>query len=419
MKPPVVPADAGPATFRPVAWAAGLTLAGWAAVAIWPQMLLTLGIANYGKTYLDSYAVLAAVDAVRAGLDPHVDIPLDVLHRPHVYSDWWLALRWLGLGREHNFLVGTAWVGAFGLTVLGAARLRNLGEALWLAALLVSPSLLLVINRANNDLVIFVLLTGCGLAAALTTWWRGAVAVACLWLATGLKYFPATTVLAFLWVRPVRRMPAMLLAGLLAVVLALASVWDQIDRSRFLIGSGLYAMGAPILWRDWGWPDKESFLPGFLLVVGAAILLVWGRITTGLATRGQPRERLLAASGGVVLLACFLAGMNFGYRWVFALWPALWLWRRAAEGMMPARQSWAARIACGLVFACLWMDGCFCATINLFFLYHTPAWEAHMKLLWRIWTQPLHWLLMMMLAGWLLEGALATMKEWWELRHEN
>lgn len=419
MKPTAPQIDSGPALFRPVVWAAGLTLVGWTAGAIWPGLLLTFGISNYGKIYLDSYAVLAAIDAVRAGVDPHVVNPWDVMFRPHVYSDWWLALRWLGLTREHNFMLGTAWAGAFALTAWGAARLRHQGEAFWLAALLVSPSIMLVVNRANNDLVIFVLLTGCGLVATMTAWWRAAVAVACLWLATGLKYFPATALVAFLWIRPVRRMPVVLLMGLLAVALALAGVWDEIGRSRFLIRSGVYTLGAPMMWRDWGWPDNESVLPSLALLVCAAIMLVWGRVTAGLTLRGQPQERLLAAMGAVVLLACFLAGMNYAYRWIFVLWPALWLWRRAADGTLPARQSWAARFACVLVLFCLWSDGCFCAVINIFIPYHAPVWEEHMKLAWRLWSQPLHWLLMMMLAGWLLEGALATGKEWWGLRNEN
>lgn len=172
-------------------------------------------------------------------------------------------------------------------------------------------------------------------------------------------------------------------------------------------------------WRDWGWPDKESMLPGLILIAGAALILAWGRITTGLTVRGQPQERLLAAMGAVVLLACFLAGMNYSYRWIFALWPALWLWRRATDEQISTIQRWAARIACVLVWFCLWSDGIFCAIINIFIPYHSQAWEDHMKLVWRLWTQPEHWLLLMMLAGWLVEGVLATAKEWWGLRHEK
>lgn len=412
--PSANPGAAGP--LRPLALLAGLTLAGWMAGALWPRLLVMLGIYDYGTVYLDSQALLAAFDAMRAGADPHAVNPLDPLLRYHVYSDWWLALRWLGLTREHNFLVGTACVGAFAVTAWMTARPRTRGEAGWLAALLLSPPVLLAVNRANNDLVIFVVLAGCGVAATATVWWRPLLAVACLALATGLKYFPAPAALAFLWVRPVRRMPAVLLAGLLAAALALASVWVELDRGRFTIGSGVHVMGAPLLWRDLGWKDTESALPGVLLIVAGAVAFMLGRVTAGLASRGEPRERLRAALGAVVILTCFAAGVNYAYRWIFILWPALWLWRQAGDGSLPGRQLWAARLACVLAGLCLWLDGTLCVAVNLL-PPRDPGWVGHVQLVFRQWTQPLHWLLMMLLAGWLLEGARATVREWWSERH--
>ncbi len=404
--------------YRPVVLLALITVMGWMAGALWPRLLVTLGIYDYGKTFLDSYAVLASLDAVRTGADPHAANPLDPLLRPHVYSDWWLALRWLGLTREHNFLVGTVCAAAFALAAWVTACPRNLKETGWLAALLLSPPILLVVNRANNDLVIFVLLAGCGLAVA-AAWGRSFIAVACLGLAVGLKYFPAPAALAFLWVRPVRRMPAVLLAALVVVALALASVWTQVDRSRFTIASGIYTMGAPLWWRDLGWTDKDSALPSMLLILIPALVLALGRTTAGLATRGEPRERLLAALGAIVLLTCFLAGVNYAYRWIFVLWPSLWLWRQSKDDSLPGRQRCAGRLGCGLVLLCLWLDGILCLTVNLFFPQYSQDWQGHLAVIWRRWTQPLDWLLMMLLAGWLLEGALASGKEWWGLRREK
>ena len=162
--------------------------------------------------------------------------------------------------------------------------------------------------------------------------------------------------LAFLWVRPVRRSPAVLLAGLVVVGLALASVWTQVERGRFHIASGIYTMGAPLWWRDLGWTDKAAALPSLLLIVVPALALAWSGVTVGLTVRGQPRERLLAALGAIVLLSCFLAGVNYAYRWIFALWPAVWLWRQAADSA-PGRTRWAARLACALVLLGLWLDG--------------------------------------------------------------
>lgn len=398
---------------RPVGLLAGITLLGWMACLLWPRLLLLLGISDYGTFYLDSHALLAALDAVRAGADPHAVNPLDPLLRYHVYSDWWLALRWLGLTREHNFLVGTAWVGAFALTAWATAQPRSWREALWLAALMISPPFLLAVNRANNDLVIFVVLAGCGVAATATGWGRPLLGVACLALATGLKYFPAPAALAFLWVRPVRRMPVVLLGVLLAAGLALASVWTQLERGRFTVGSGVHIMGAPLWWRDLGWKDTESALPGLLLIVAGAVALALGRITAGLAVRGEPRERLRAAVGAIVVLTCFIAGANYAYRWIFILWPALWLWRQAGEGSQPPRQRWAARVGNVLVALCLWLDGLLCVAVNLMPPLD-PAAVSQIQSVHRLWTQPLHWLLMMLLAGWLLEAGWSTVREWWD-----
>ena len=60
--PPTNPGDTR--SLRPVGWLAVITLLGWLAFALWPGLLLTLGIHDYGTNYLDSYALLAAVDAV-------------------------------------------------------------------------------------------------------------------------------------------------------------------------------------------------------------------------------------------------------------------------------------------------------------------------------------------------------------------
>ena len=404
---------------RQVGLLAAITLAAWLVGALRPRWLAALGISDYGTSYLDSYAVLASLDAVRAGADPHGANPLDPLMRGHVYSDWWLALRWLGLTRAHNLAVGTTWVGAFVVTAWLTARPRRLGEALWLAALFISPPFMLAVNRANNDLVIFVLLAGCGLAATAAVWWRQLVAVVCLGLATGLKYFPAPAALAFLWIRPVRRMPAIFLAALLAVVLALRSVWTEIDRGRFTVGSTVHTMGAPLWWRELGWRDSDSAVPGMLLILVMAGVLALGRITVGLSTHGKPPERLRAALGAIMLLTCFVAGVSYAYRWIFIVWPALWLWRRATEVSLPGRQRRVARAGCALVLLCLWLDGIFCLIVNRGLPPMGMARLDHLQSVWLLWTQPLDWLLMVGLAGWLLEAALATVREWWNARHEN
>lgn len=395
-------------------WLAALTLGGWLAGARWPGLLLSIGIADHRTPYLDSYAILASLDALRAGADVYRANPLDPLFRSHVYSDWWLGLRWFGLSRADNLFVGTAWVVIFGLTAWTTARPRRVTETLWLALILISPPVMLAVKRANNDLVIFVLLAAFGLAASAAVWWRPVLALACLVLGTGLKYFPAAAALAFLWVRPVRRMPAMLLTASAGVAVTMASVWSQVARGRFTVDSGVYTMGAPLLWRDLGWKDADSTLPGVLLIVMVGLALAMSRVTRGLAQQGEPAERMRAAIGCIVLLTCFSAGVNYAYRWVFVVWPALWLWRQAADKTVGLPQRWIPRCACALIGLCLWGDGLFCLAVNQL----PPLAKSeltHMEYVMRLVTQPLHWLLMFLFAGWLAEAGLVILREWWEV----
>jgi hypothetical protein len=121
----------------------------------------------------------------------------------------------------------------------------------------------------------------------------------------------------------------------------------------------------------------------------------------GLATDApDERERLAFAVGALLLLACFVAGISFGYRWVFALWLAPWLWRQPF-------------IVRALLTAVVWMDGLFCFLVNTLVgpmeLARLHRWET----VWGRFSQPLVWLLMAVLAGSLLEAALA---QWAELR---
>ena len=409
MKAPVPAIDH---ELSPVLLLAGLTVGGWMACVIWPRVLIALGIASYGMWYLDSYAVLATLDALRAGISPDAPNPLDPLHRNHVYSDWWFALRGLGLGRQHNFLLGTSWVASFAVAAWTTARPRNFRETAWMAVLLLSPPVLLAVHRANNDLLIFVLLAVCGVGAAGTSWGRRVVGLGALTLATGLKFYPAVAAAAFLWSRPVRRMPLMVLLGLLVAAGTLASVWSQVARGQFDFAPTLHTIGAPILWRDLGWSRPGSFVLGAGLLVVTAVVLAGTKCTTGLAGPGPVAERLLAALGGTVVLACFVAGASFAYRLVFALWFGLWVWRQAWSTSVTRRQILTARLGCVLLFCCFWLDGILCVLVNQVLPAVDPTKFEALQHTWRLCTQPLQWLMMMLIAGWLLEAALALGREW-------
>ena len=94
---------------------------------------------------------------------------------------------------------------------------------------------MLGIIRANNDLVIFVLLAFALWSARADAGWRMALTILALALATGLKFYPAVAGIIFLFVRaPQRRMVALVVAGL-TIAATLAIVGRQIARGTFHI----------------------------------------------------------------------------------------------------------------------------------------------------------------------------------------
>lgn len=382
---------------RPPVLLALLVAFGLLGYVLFPRARVAVGVADFGGWFLDSYAVLAAVDAHRAGLDPVAPNPYDPLLRPHRYSDWWLtAGSVLGLSREHNFVVGTVWVALFLAAVLVTVRPAGRGEALWFVLLLLSPSVLQGVLRANNDLVIFSVL-------ALVVWalrapgrGRRALAVAGLALATGLKFYPVVGLAALLGVRPGTVLRRILLLGGVALAGVLVMVAAQMLRGVFPIEVTVHVWGGRL------WPEALGLTSGSgaLAAGGAGVLgLVAGwRWLAPVGTNGAAAGFALAAA---VLAACFVAGLNYGYRWVFAIWLGPWLWqvwrdRAAASGLR--------RLALALLVLVpwlLWQDGLLCAAVNLGWLAVAPADFGSLQHGWRLLTQPLVWVSMGLLAGWL------------------
>jgi hypothetical protein len=414
---PAAAPSSPPRGLSPRWWFGCAVLAGLLFIALVPGAKRRLGLFDHGAWFLDSYALLAANDAERQGLDPSQPNPLDVYGRPHSYSNWWFALGRLGFTRDDNFLVGGVSVLLFLAGMFATVRPRTAVEAGAAAIVALSPPVLLAVNRANNDLVVFAVL-GLGLALARRAparWlagWSTAVAVA-----TGLKFFPMLAAGAGLVLHPARRALVWTTVTAGGAALVLWSVRESLARAVIPVPTGSYLFGAPLFWRDIGWTGRGPLVVSAIALLAGAVWLARQRWTTGLAganTSDDSGERLAFATGALLLVGCFLAGISFAYRWVFALWLLPWLWRRAFDVPAEIRAATAARFALGLLVAAVWMDGIYCATLNTFIgpmeISRLVRWETR----WSLCSQPLVWILMLLLAGWLVELAYTRLRE---LRH--
>ncbi len=338
----------------------------WVACFYTPGVWLLTGIGEADKPFLDLRHLLAAGQAAQLGLNPHVSNPFDPYLRLFGFSDWWLVSGSLGLT-----LQDTAWLGTLLLGLTLASTVLLLRPAGWrqgagLLLVLVSPPLLFLINRANHDLVVFVLMS---LALGCLRHERGGVrALAILLLAVSavLKYFPLAAVVLLLDARTRREFAGWCLLYGLVLVLA----WPSLEQALRTAASHtpapawLFAFGAPTFFRNlelagaaaWGW-----LAAGLVLLAVAAS---WWRSAARQASPATGEVRTLErefACGAVMIVGCFLHGSSYLYKMVFALWLLPWLWRATLD---PDEERWR-KATQSLLLAVLWFEGGAALAINL------------------------------------------------------
>jgi hypothetical protein len=306
---------------------AGLWLSG--AHSLYFGALRLLGVEPFSFPFLDTHAVLAAAECGRQGIQVYLSNPCDALGRPHAYSPLWLAIAPGSLGTS-----ATGWVGAsldllflFSLAVV--LRPRTARELLILGAAAVSPMTVYALERANNDLVIFLLVI-CG--AMLFTFPRPYRLFSYgLFVAAGLlKYYPlALVVLA----ASEERQDGLVIAAaaILALVFFAVAFYPELSLAAASIPAGasyftdaFSARNLPFGFAEaLGKRVARSLIAGSLLAALSGVAVARTLRTARLLGRQQldwaPREARFLVIGGLLIAACFFAGQNIGYRGILLL----------------------------------------------------------------------------------------------------
>ena len=335
--------------------------------ALHPDLYFSLGVNHYDGWFIDTFALLASNDALARGLDPYAPNPLDYFHRPHVYSHWWLHLRDLGLTRADTLWLGLGLVGTFLVAAMARLRPRTPGQVWWYAAVLCSSPVVLAVDRGNNDLVIFILLAPlvpCLLSGCRWVRWVPPFLVAA---AAMLKYYPAAAALVLL--AAVDRDELRPRLFLTALLLAVAGISVAGDLAAFgplaPQPEGLLTFGATGFFRELGWmgwlPKLVCAAAGLVAVAGCWAGRLLGDWEPGPEQRSSWLHFIL---GAVLLTGCFFTSVNFGYRWVFAIWLAPWLWVLPRDLAAPAPVRRLARWTMGLLLVVLWWAPFCCVVLN-------------------------------------------------------
>ncbi len=354
------------------------------------------GVATRGHEgpFFDLYGTLCTSDVQASGHDSYESNPLDPAKRRNVYSTWWLLLARLGVTRAD-----CPWLGLVLCLLVAVAAIQLAAPCSWrevftTVMVLCSPALLFAVNRANNDLFIFLVLS----AAVLTLrdpegrWrWLGAALIG---LAAVLKYYPLAAVVVVFGARSRRRwmaeccvVAAMICIGAQSWGPAMATISSQ--RTTYILGN-LLGFGCGELMAIARLPFPQVLGCIVLLLAGAG-MFYW-RMSLN---KGRSANEILSADtvmGSSVLLACFLLGCTYSYKLVFALWLLPYVLR---EG----QRSWSRTLIILALFSSLWLEGLAMALENGLSAGIVNIWVLSAGVA----TRCCEWVLMLCL-GWLLVG---------------
>ena len=303
-----------------------LYLAGDSEQYTW--LLSELGAAPFSFPFLDTHAVMSAVQCHRLGIDVFATNPCDVFGRIHVYSPLWLELSVLPMTVAWTPVVGLSLVVAFLLSLLLLPPGRGWRHVGIITFATISGSVAFALERANTDLVVFVLAVAVmrlvRLRLALRLLGYGLAVLAAL-----LKFYPAVLVLTAarerlgifvaITIVAVGTIAGFAIADLHDVLRVMASI----PTTSYFDGYAFGARDLPFgLAKIFGWSKGVASILFALLVCGTFGLALRtslrGALADDLAALTEAEATSLMV-GCVLMLACFFTAQNTLYRGVHFL----------------------------------------------------------------------------------------------------
>lgn len=289
----------------------------------------SVGIPKLKAPFADMQAILSASDAYREGYNPYIENPHDPLGREHVYSRPWLWLGYTGLTRTHSKFAAILLMSFFFLLSIRILRPKNGNEFLLSAMLLLSPAVLLGVERGNNDLIIFILLGLAVFSLNNKNHLLDLIAYFFLFLASILKFYPIASFLIF--VRIIKDYKKFWMFAFFSIlffgVYAVFSFSD-FEYLKHIVPKphGRFTFGAAIFF-EWildEWPVNATYIYFMAAAVFFLAFLLSSR--TGLAeVRNNSINTIFFLVGSLNILFCFFANTNYDYRCIFFVLILPWL----------------------------------------------------------------------------------------------
>jgi hypothetical protein len=300
---------------------------------LYENILRLFGIIPFRFPFVDISGSLAAWECARQGVDVIVDDPCDVLGRGYTYSPLWMAAAGIPLGVGDTMAVGWTLDIVFLISLYLLPPPQRPLELVLVVAATLSTMVVFALERANPDILLFLLVLAAGLFS------EGRLPMRLLGyflalMAASVKYYPVMVLVVVFQ----ERVSVFCLVGFVVVgLLATFCVGYHTEIARGLpnIAHGPYntdlfsAQNLPFLLGEAAASATSPLVGGitagglYAILVGACItilrrLLRFADLRAALAVLPY-LERVLLVMGSAVIAGCFFAGQSIGYRGIFLL----------------------------------------------------------------------------------------------------
>ena len=281
--------------------------------------------------FLDMKGRLAHMQAYAMGIDVYTTPnPLDPLYRKNDKPSFTLSLGRLGLGVRHAILAGIIFVVTTIVGSLLIVRPKTWLQVAIATLVICSPPVLLAIERANDDIIIYSFLLFVPFFMSLNSLIYHFFGFLIVSLLTPIKYYPLMAFSAIIYSgKSTQKKILWLIASILFVILFLIVSYQEITflSSRIPSPTGSITFGSPrtmgymisSLHMNPSWLNILVLLYIFILIASGILLALSERSAplVDITTTAKEAEILYFLMGVSILNFCFFSNTNFDYRFIF------------------------------------------------------------------------------------------------------
>ncbi len=305
----------------------------WYSHFVYPQVPKML------PPFADMRVITAGAECIRLGYDVLIENPCDPWQRPMNYPRIWSIVASWGINQNSTIIMGTLCGLLFLILVFLVIKRLNYTEALLYGLILCSPSIMLAVERGNNDLIIFMIL-GIALLAMQTNYlYLNYLSLVMIIFASIIKLYPIFTILSFLRMKKQKFIFFLTSTITLFVIYVIANFNSLILVSKATPRSKVLSYGGKVVFdiitdRNFASSFKWIMTPLMIFLLSLIIL-----ISLFLIRRDDRLNKINDLNlnqidafrvGSSIYIGTFFIGNNWDYRLIFLLFtvPQILLWSK-------------------------------------------------------------------------------------------